>query len=376
MQRETIGTAVSSGHCGSKMITSTLYNELMQSETRGIAVPSGHYSFKMRTGEVSILGETLPSFGVNAVPIAQNGETVAAHITRKIRDAVTPGTVIKLALQGNIGSGKSTALEMIRAFFAEWMQDAPIKLVVAEEPINEWLATVAEPGVDKKEWKGHLDHFYADKKKRAAMFQVVAISSRVKAFREAYKQAEYWKAMNYGVILLSERSASTDLLFAECNTECGNLDAVETHAYHYFVREALEANKQSVDCNLYVCPPLEKCIERIKSRNRGCEQGIDVEYMRKLHEKHDIMFVERNTERVHLFLNEDNADKEELQKQVMWTLVNTLEKVCKPGFVCSCESPNKCVQLLEQERDQNQQLLRASRGSLENSLSQSIDSDA
>ena len=73
-------------------------------------------------------------------------------------------------VEGNIGSGKSTFLDMV----SKHVEGAK----VVYEPLDVWKAYTDENG------KNILHHFYEDQKRYAYTFQTIAFLSRVERLRE------------------------------------------------------------------------------------------------------------------------------------------------------------------------------------------------
>ena len=118
----------------------------------------------------------------------------------------TPQPII-ISLDGNIGAGKSTLLEEIRKSCPDY------ECVV--EPVGEWLTLKNGDG------KSLLELFYEDKTRWAYSFQNCAILTRIKALREAIRDAKKR-------IIITERSVLTDrYVFAEMLRDSGDLNLLE-----------------------------------------------------------------------------------------------------------------------------------------------------
>lgn len=122
-----------------------------------------------------------------------------------------PPNPIIISLDGNIGAGKSTLLEEIRKACPDY------ECVV--EPVGEWTSLCNTDG------KSLLQMFYEDKKRWAYTFQNCAILTRIKALREAIRDAKK-------KIIITERSVLTDrYVFAEMLRDSGDLNGLEWTLY-------------------------------------------------------------------------------------------------------------------------------------------------
>ena len=88
-------------------------------------------------------------------------------------------------------------------------------------------------------------------------------------------------------LVFLERSLYADSIFANLIIQ----DAGEKSKYLKF-RECLGNIVAQPDLIIYLFSPPEVCLERIKSRmncqpDRKCEDVVDLEYLRKLHEGHE-----------------------------------------------------------------------------------------
>ena len=98
---------------------------------------------------------------------------------------------IIVSIEGNIGTGKSTLIKMMENF----KTSKPI--IFLQEPVDEWTK------ITDKEGEPILTKFYADSKKWAFSFQMMAYISRLAVLRKTIRE-------NPDSIILSERSLLTD----------------------------------------------------------------------------------------------------------------------------------------------------------------------
>ena len=101
-----------------------------------------------------------------------------------------------LVIEGEIGVGKSTLMEILKTFFATVYPN--LKVCLIPEPVDRWVEM------------GALQKFYEDKKGFAFPFQITTFSTRLDCVKDAFK------ACPDADIYIQERSIITDnLIFME-----------------------------------------------------------------------------------------------------------------------------------------------------------------
>ena len=171
-----------------------------------------------------------------------------------------------LSIEGNIGSGKSTLLAELEHIYA---QDPTICFL--QEPVDVWDSIKDEAGVTI------LQKYYADQKRYAFSFQMMAYISRIALMREALKK-------NYRVILI-ERSVYTDsAVFAKMLFDDKKIEEIEYKIYLRWVNEFI-ADFPPVKY-IYVRAEPAVSYQRILQRGRPGET-IPLEYLENCHKYHD-----------------------------------------------------------------------------------------
>ena len=167
------------------------------------------------------------------------------------------------SIEGNIGSGKSTLLEKLR--------EVSPTLVFLPEPTAEWSDIRDENDVTI------LERYYADQDRWAFTFQMMAFITRLRAFRNAPRNA----------IVITERSVFTDReIFAKMLRDSGKMNAIEYTVYLKWFDELV--GPLQVDGVIYVRTPPETCEQRIASRARPGESAIEFEYLDTCDAYHEI----------------------------------------------------------------------------------------
>lgn len=224
-------------------------------------------------------------------------------------------------LEGNIGVGKSTFLNLIK----KYIKDAQIIF----EPADKWQK-VGESG-------NLLDLFYKDTKRWAYTFQSYAFISRVKFLLETIS-----KSNNYNFIM--ERSVYCDrYCFAENCFESGLMNALEWQIYKEWFSWLINGYMPKPAGFIYLQAGPEVCFERLKKRNRSEETGVSLNYLKDLHNKHENWLVNRiniddNISKLPVLIlncNQDFENNIDIQKQHMLkiasfmsdTNINVINKV-------------------------------------------------
>jgi deoxyadenosine/deoxycytidine kinase len=195
---------------------------------------------------------------------------------------------ITIRVEGNIGSGKTTALEQIRTLCANQVE-------VRLEPLSEWT-----------DCGGHnaLDLQYQHPNQFCFLFQVLAISSMMNRARKSGPK----------YIIVEERSLKSTNIFIRINYENSHISEVEHAVLQRQMSDALAVTKPrpviDKEITVYIRTPPEVCLERIKKRGRPEERSIDPKLIYRLHELHEewLMGKENTAEHSVIVLNGESPD--------------------------------------------------------------------
>ena len=198
-------------------------------------------------------------------------------------------------IEGNIGSGKSTFVDMLNAYLHRITlkdNEFPSRCLV-QEPVDEWMKTYDSDG------QNILEKFYSNQKRWAFTFQMnsfISRAHRIQTERDEMVQTIYetdnrltnTQERKRNSVMLVERSIYTDRhCFAVNCYESGNMTKMEYDIYCNWNNWLSDSFKLRPDAYIYLrCEP-EINVERISKRSRNGESGIPEEYLRILHEKHD-----------------------------------------------------------------------------------------
>ena len=202
---------------------------------------------------------------------------------------------IVISVEGNIGSGKSTLLEKLAEHYAS---DASICFL--QEPVDIWDSIKDEEGVTI------LQKYYADQKRYAFSFQMMAYISRIALMRAALKK-------NYKVIII-ERSVYTDsAVFAKMLFDDKKIEEIEYKIYLRWVNEFIDEFPPVKF--IYVRAEPAVSFDRIFQRGRQGEM-IPFEYLQNCHKYHDEWLLLTGSPL--LILNADADIKKDSETLVMW----------------------------------------------------------
>lgn len=191
-------------------------------------------------------------------------------------------------VEGNIGSGKSTFLKKLSTEFK-----------VVQEPVDEWSKMKNANG------KNILEEFYEDPERNAYLFQSIAFRSRVKNITD----------LDENVIV--ERSIYTDrMVFAEVAKEDGNINEIEWNDYTEWFDFIVKHIGFKPKGFIYLRTDPEKSYERINKRNRSGESNISLDYLRKLHQRHDKWLMDESNVLVLDVTEEFESNPEHLVQKV------------------------------------------------------------
>ncbi len=172
-----------------------------------------------------------------------------------------------IAIEGNIGVGKSTFTQILKKNFD--------KSTIVSEPVDMWL------NIKNNNDDNILGMFYKDTKRWAYTFQNLAYITRMMKIEDAIRNSD-------GIIFL-DRSLGTDRnVFEKMLYDDKLLNEIEHQMYNLwydFYHKYVNSNTNQIYIYLR-CNP-EIAYDRIAKRGREEEKNITLEYLNKLHEYHE-----------------------------------------------------------------------------------------
>jgi deoxyadenosine/deoxycytidine kinase len=238
-----------------------------------------------------------------------------------------------LFVEGNIGSGKSTFLQMCEDSFAPSSDGRFTRVITVPEDVDDWMKK--EPELDGT---SVFDLFYHDKKRHAYTFQSFVLLSRVSGILKAIRE----RNGDPNTVIVCERSYMTDLeVFARClynHGDMGEADMIVYKRWHKTVEDIFKDLYGESLCaaTVYLRADPETSYERIQQRARRSEDVISLEYIADLHDRHEawllhpnmrdtVVFVDANKD----YKNDKDAAREMIQ-YVVESLINSRQQAEEP----------------------------------------------
>ena len=173
-----------------------------------------------------------------------------------------------VCVEGVIGCGKSTLLKGLQAHGYK----------VLLEPLHEWM------DVYRDNDGSILQHFYQDPTRWAFTFQVMALYTRAKAFKEAIEECE----QDGTQVLIIERSLLTTYqVFLKVLIQEGHVNTIESRLFRDVHESLLQGLLNLKYYTIHVKTNPEVCLQRIQSRSRGGEEYVTLDYLMKLYWRHN-----------------------------------------------------------------------------------------
>ncbi|VUZ54351.1 unnamed protein product [Hymenolepis diminuta] len=173
---------------------------------------------------------------------------------------------VRIAVEGNIGCGKSTFLEEIKTLHPN--------IEVFPEPIDKWM------NVDSFNL---FENFYVTPHKWCSPFRsyvMTTISDQLSKPQTAR-------------VRLIERSIHSNFhCFTEANRDSGFISDGDYEVIKKYFDYLCSLPIFKLDSIIYLRSTPEICAERIKQRQRKGEEGIKIEYLEKLHDLHEKWLIE------------------------------------------------------------------------------------
>jgi deoxyadenosine/deoxycytidine kinase len=172
-----------------------------------------------------------------------------------------------ISIEGNIGAGKSTLIDAVRTGGNNWS--------IIEEPVGVWETVKNEKN------ETLLEVFYKDRRRWSYTFQSCALLSRFENVERAVESTMKTEGVNKR-IFITERCLDTDFnVFTRMLNDEGSIDKLEFDIYQRLFRH-LQAKSVPLRGIIHLETAPSECLRRIRSRGRGGEGGISLEYLQSL----------------------------------------------------------------------------------------------
>lgn len=223
---------------------------------------------------------------------------------------------IIVSIEGNIGSGKSTILKLLKNIKFEdfGIKNLNIrKIIFIPEPINDWN------NIKDKNNETIISKFYNNLNKYSFSFQMMAYISRLSIIKKYIKE-------NPECIFVTERTLFTDKnVFCKMLYDAGNMEEVEYQIYNKWFDEF---NTIPIHSYIYIKSDATVCKDRINKRNRPGEDSITLEYLEKCNEYHNNWLTKINNSLI-FDGNIDNSDEQEYQQNILNKILDYIKHITK-----------------------------------------------
>ena len=223
---------------------------------------------------------------------------------------------IIISIDGNIGSGKSTLIQILQK---ELKHNKNI--IFLQEPVSEWITvTDGETNI--------LNNFYKNKTRWSYTFQNFAFITRSNILIKEIRNCTTHIFQKRKVII-SERSTETDKnIFAKMLYDEGNIDNLEYKIYNYWYNKLMINNK--INNIIYLRTSPIDAYSRIKKRGRSEEKEIPIDYIQTIHNYHDKWLIDStdNCNICYLDGTDDFESNEKVKRKIVKSItvfINSLE---------------------------------------------------
>lgn len=212
------------------------------------------------------------------------------RLARKQMSNFTSDQIKRVSIEGNIAVGKSTFARLLQKTEQDWE--------VIAEPIGKWQ------NVDQTNQTEHcpqstsnlLQMMYHDPKRWSYTFQTFSCMSRMRSHLQPLSAGSLKSSGS--PVRVYERSVYSDrYIFALNMFELGCINATEWAVYqdwHSFLVEQF-GHRVQLEGIIYLRASPQTCMERLGRRGRVEEQGIQLDYLEKLHTRHEDWLIDKTT---------------------------------------------------------------------------------
>ena len=195
-----------------------------------------------------------------------------------------------ITIEGNIGSGKSTFVQILKEYMAENYSNELVFFL--EEPVSTWQNINSDDG------KNIIECFYENQEKYSFSFQMLAYISRLALLKSAIE-----KGYKY---IFTERCVYTDKnVFAKMLYDSGKIESINYQIYNkwfdYFINDI---NNYKY---IYIKTDPNIAYERVTKRARVGE-NIPFEYLKQCSEYHDQWLEKIDSSDLYILDGDKNKD--------------------------------------------------------------------
>tara|TARA_B100001250_G_scaffold376119_1_gene364205 strand:+ start:141 stop:755 length:615 start_codon:yes stop_codon:yes gene_type:complete len=178
-----------------------------------------------------------------------------------------------IAIAGNIGVGKTTLTKMLAKHY-KW---TPLFEAVDNNP--------------------YLDNFYEDMQRWSFNLQVFFLNSRFRQVQDILKSKK---------TIIQDRTIYEDAYIFAPNLQAMGLMTLRDYENYLDLFKLMESFVSPPDLLIYLRSDIPSLVERIQNRGREYEEGIRIDYLKRLNERYEAFFA--NYEHNHLVIQGNEID--------------------------------------------------------------------
>tara|TARA_B100001250_G_C19794174_1_gene787992 strand:- start:716 stop:1324 length:609 start_codon:yes stop_codon:yes gene_type:complete len=178
-----------------------------------------------------------------------------------------------IAIAGNIGVGKTTLTKMLAKHY-KW---TPLFEAVDNNP--------------------YLDNFYDDMQRWSFNLQVFFLNSRFRQVQDILKSKK---------TIIQDRTIYEDAYIFAPNLQAMGLMTLRDYENYLDLFRLMESFVSPPDLLIYLRSDIPSLVEKIQSRGREYEEGIRIDYLKRLNERYEAFFA--NYEHNHLVIQGNEID--------------------------------------------------------------------
>ena len=183
-----------------------------------------------------------------------------------------------IAIAGNIGVGKTTLCKMLSKHY-KW---TPLYEAVDNNP--------------------YLDDFYEDMQRWSFNLQVFFLNSRFRQVQDILKSKKS---------IIQDRTIYEDAYIFAPNLQAMGLMTVRDYENYLELFKLMESFVLPPDLLIYLRSDVPSLVNRIQNRARDYEEGIRIDYLKRLNERYEAFFA--NYQHNHLVIQANEIDFQKKQ---------------------------------------------------------------